>query len=75
MFDSPEIKAALGVALAGIGTMLLTGKGIRRLLLLPFEWLSSRTASKVDDVIVRQIESDLDIKPVMEEANAPSSEK
>jgi hypothetical protein len=56
-----DINTILMVALAGVVTALLTGKTFRRLLLLPFEWISSKTGSKVDDKLVEEARKDLGI--------------
>lgn len=50
---------------------LLAGKTIRRLILLPFEWLASKTESRIDDKIVEQAEEDLGIPG----GTLPNSEK
>ncbi len=59
--NSEEIKTAAMVALAGAVMALLTGKTVRRLLLLPFEWIASRTSSKTDDKLVDEARHDLGV--------------
>ncbi len=71
----PEIRTQVGLALAGLGAALLAGKSIRRLFLLPFEYFARKTPTHIDDVIVKQIEEDLGVKSVLEEANATDTEK
>lgn len=48
---------ALGSAL----TALFMGKAIRRLVLLPFEWLASKTETRIDDTIIQEASKDLGI--------------
>lgn len=59
--NSIDIKTLGMVALAGVATALLTGKTLRRLLLLPFEWAASKSASKTDDKLVAEARKDLGI--------------
>lgn len=59
--ENIDIKTILMVALAGVVTALLTGKTLRRLLLLPFELLSKKTANKTDDKLVEEARKDLGI--------------
>ncbi len=73
--DLSSVHAQVGVALAGLGAMLLAGKGLRRLILLPFEYLARKTPSKVDDVLVKQVEADLEVSSVLEEADAADAKK
>lgn len=50
--------------------MLAAGKALRRLLLLPFEWLARKTPTKVDDVLVSEVGSDLGLdKSTLDKAN------
>lgn len=57
-----QIYAIIGAAVITLVTQLLAGKMIKRLLLLPFEYLSSRTDNKIDDVLVDEAEKDLGIE-------------
>jgi hypothetical protein len=53
------LKTAL---IAGAGSALLallTGKTVRRLLLLPFKLVASKTSTKEDDLIVEEAAKDL----------------
>lgn len=59
--NSIDIKTLGMVALAGVATALLTGKTVRRLLLLPFEWVASKTGSKIDDKLVDEARKDLGV--------------
>lgn len=47
--------------LAGVVTALLTGKTLRRLLLLPFEFISHKTQTRVDDKLVEEARKDLGV--------------
>lgn len=57
-----DIKQMLMVAGAGIVVALLSGKAVRRILLLPFEWIASRTSNKIDDKIIDDAQKDLGIE-------------
>ena len=59
--DNIDIKTVLMVGLAGVVTALLTGKTLRRLLLLPFELLAKKTANKTDDKLVEEARKDLGV--------------
>ena len=59
--ENLDIKTLGMLALAGVVTALLTGKTVRRLLLLPFEWLASKTGSKIDDKLVDEARKDLGV--------------
>lgn len=52
------IVKALGGVLLGLLMDLLTGKTLRVLLYRPLAWLSSKTGSTVDDIIVKDIRTD-----------------
>jgi hypothetical protein len=54
-------------ALISAGGALLMGKTIRRLLLLPFELISRKTASKLDDQLVKDAEQDLGLDALPED--------
>lgn len=56
-----DLSTAAMAAGAGILAALVAGKTIRRIILLPFEWLASKTESRIDDKIVEQAEEDLGI--------------
>lgn len=71
-----EIWGQLGTYLLPLLVILLTGKFLRRLLLLPFEYLSRRTATKVDDVLVEEAGRDLGIeRTTLESASATKQEE
>lgn len=59
--DKLDLNTLLMVALAGVATALLTGKTLRRLLLLPFELISRKTETKVDDKLVEEARKDLGV--------------
>lgn len=66
--NNVDWQSILMVSLAGVVTTLLTGKFIRRLILLPFEWLSKQSGSKVDDKLVEEARKDLGVdSPTIEE--------
>lgn len=47
--------------------LLVAGKGVRRILFLPFEWIASRTRTKVDDTILLEAQRDVGIdRPTLE---------
>ena len=50
-------------ALAPIIASLVAGKAIRRVLFMPFEWLSKRTKTELDDQIIADAREDLGIVP------------
>lgn len=61
-------QAVLMVSLMGAVTALLSGKFVRRLLLLPFEFLAKKTNNKIDDKLVAEAEKDLGIdSPTIDE--------
>lgn len=74
-------KLTLIASLSTLAVSLLAGKGIRRLIFLPFEWLASKTNTKVDDIILSEAEKDagidstLETANTLEKSNASSSEK
>lgn len=71
-----ELKSMVVIALVGVGTSLLAGKALRRLFLLPFEWIARKTSSKTIDVIVTEAERDLGIDtPTLGNLNAEEDEK
>ena len=57
--------------------LLVAGKGIRRIFLLPFEYLARRTPNKIDDQVVNDVSSDLGITPTVfkGESNGEEEEK
>lgn len=59
--ENIDIKQLMLVGLAGIITALATGKLLRRILLLPFEWISRKTDSKIDDKLVDEARHDLGV--------------
>lgn len=63
-----SLEQQLLAALTGLGALLLAGKGFRRLVFLPFEWLVRKTPSKVDDVILAEAQSDVGIDSTIEKA-------
>lgn len=56
-----DIQQMLMVALIGAVTALLSGKLVRRLLLLPFELISRKTENKIDDKLVEEARQDLGV--------------
>ena len=60
---SNEIIAWATAAIAPIVGSLLIGKTLRRLVLMPFEYLSKRTATKLDDQVIADAAVDLGITP------------
>lgn len=59
--DKIDLNTVLMLALGGVVTALLTGKTLRRLLLLPFELLAKKTANKTDDKLVEEARKDLGV--------------
>lgn len=59
--NSIDISSLLLLAATGIVTAIFTGKFIRRLVLLPFEYLASRTSTTIDDKLLQEAEKDLGI--------------
>jgi hypothetical protein len=57
-----DFNSILMLGLAGAVTALLTGKTFRRILLLPFEWISKKTTTKVDDTLVHEARRDLGVE-------------
>lgn len=65
-----DIKQLLIAAGIGALTSLLMGKAIRRLALLPFEWLSRKTNTKIDDKLIEEARHDLGVdSPTIQEDN------
>ena len=58
-----DLKQLAVPAFIAIGTTLLMGRTLRRLILLPFEWLARNTENKIDDQIVSDATQDLGIDP------------
>lgn len=59
-----------------IGLALVFGKAIRRVLLLPVEWLVRKTNNKIDDVILKEAESDLGLDDsTLNKASRPTLDK
>lgn len=56
-----DMETLLMVGLVGAAAALFSGKFLRRLLLLPFEFLSRKTENKVDDKLVETARQDLGI--------------
>jgi len=59
--DKLDINTLIMLGLGGVATALLTGKTFRRLLLLPFELLSRKTSTKIDDKLVEEARKDLGV--------------
>jgi hypothetical protein len=57
-----DLETLLMAGLVGAVTALLTGKTFRRILLLPFEWISGRTGTRVDDKLVEEARRDLGVQ-------------
>ena len=54
-----DINTLIVAGLAGILTTLLSGKFLRRLILLPFKFLVAKTKTKEDDRLVEEAALDL----------------
>jgi len=64
--DLTSIDSLGMIVMAGVGSALLallTGKTIRRLLLLPLKLLAARTKTHEDDLIVKEAARDLGLEP------------
>lgn len=61
LLKTMDINTALMLSLGGVVTALLTGKTLRRLLLLPFELISKKTETKIDDKLVEEARKDLGV--------------
>lgn len=56
-----QILKTLGTIVGTMLTQLLAGKAIKRVILLPFEWLVKKTKNTEDDKIIKEAEKDLGI--------------
>lgn len=72
-----DIKTAAMLGLAGVVTALFSGKFVRRLLLLPFEYLTRKSGSKVEEVLLHEAAKDLgiDTPTLPPEENKPNDSK
>lgn len=64
--DLTSVNSIAMIAMAGVGSALLallTGKTIRRLLLLPLKLLAARTKTHEDNLIVEEAARDLGLEP------------
>lgn len=61
LLNKLDIETVLMVGLAGAVSALLTGKFLRRLLLLPFEYLTKQTNNKIDDKLLEEARKDLGV--------------
>ncbi len=61
--------------LIGIGSLLLAGKFLKRLIMLPFEYIARKTKTKIDDVLLAEAQKDLGIEEAtLEKAEKPRPE-
>jgi hypothetical protein len=78
--DLTNLATVPNILIAGAGSAvlaLLTGKTLRRLLLLPFKLIAAKTTTKEDDVLVEEAAKDLGLpvnaaQPVEEKPDASS---
>jgi hypothetical protein len=54
-----DINTLIVAGLAGIAATLLSGKFLKRLILLPFKLIASKTKTKEDDKLVEEAAHDL----------------
>lgn len=57
-----QILKTLGAIIGTMVTQLLAGKAIKRLILLPFQWLTKKTETPKDDAILKEAEKDLGLE-------------
>jgi hypothetical protein len=60
--DLLTLKNALIASASLAAGKLLMGKAVRRILLLPFQKIAEKTATKEDDIIVKEAAKDLEIE-------------
>lgn len=70
-----DIRTAAMAGGAALVASLAAGKGIRRLLLLPFEWAAGKWKNRTASVILDEVEKDLGITNTLEEADHVTEEK
>ena len=73
--DLTNLATVPNILIAGAGSAvlaLLTGKTLRRLLLLPFKLIAAKTSTKEDDVLVEEAAKDLGLPS---DASHPIGEK
>ncbi len=58
----PGVHQAIIGTLAGAVVALVTGRFVKHLIIAPFEWLSKRTSSPIDDKLVEDAKHDLGIE-------------
>jgi len=56
---SPEYRGYIGAGIGATILALITGKTIRRLVLLPFKLIAAYTSTKEDDLLVQEAAKDL----------------
>lgn len=61
--DLEQYKTMIGTGVGSAVVLLLAGKTLRRLLLLPFKLLAEKTKTKEDDLLVEEAARDLDLPP------------
>lgn len=61
LLNKLDFETLLAVGLVGAVSALLTGKFLRRLLLLPFEFISKKTNTKIDDKLLEEARKDLGV--------------
>jgi hypothetical protein len=57
--DKQQVYMIIGMGLGSAVLAILTGKTLRRLLLLPFKLISRKTKTKEDDLLVQEAARDL----------------
>lgn len=57
--DKQQLYTLIGMGLGSAVLAILTGKTLRRLLLLPFKLISTKTKTKEDDLLVQEAARDL----------------
>lgn len=57
--DKQQLYTLIGMGLGSAVLAILTGKTLRRLLLLPFKLISRKTKTKEDDLLVQEAARDL----------------
>lgn len=60
---SPEYQKLLEAGFLALLGSLLMGRTLKRLILLPFEYLAKRTSNTIDDQIIADAEQDAGIEP------------
>lgn len=57
--DKQQLYMIIGMGLGSALLAILTGKTLRRLLLLPFKFIAHKTKTKEDDLLVKEAARDL----------------